>query len=293
MPKIDVFTEQKVHMVPDSLLMLQKAQQMDRVPVHIHDFIEIAFVASGSALHCHSDGSGRTRMGCLIQGDVFSIQRGEQHGYEQCGSMVLYNIFIRPEFLKTCEKLNILPGWKLFFGERTSVPETVLHLSAEKRENAVRSLDRAVVECRLRQPGYEMALNALVIDFLISVMRSAELTRPEFDEDKMTILKSISMMEKTPERHFSLDFLAKTSNMSASSYSKKFHAAIGIAPMEYLQKVRLLQVKNFLASSELPIDQIAGKCGFCTPNYLIKIFRREFGITPSQYRKKLLVKASK
>ena len=55
--------------------------------------------------------------------------------------------------------------------------------------------------------------------------------------------------------------------------------------MEYLFKERLVQVRHFLAETDLSIGEIATRCGFCTPNYLIKLFRRELGITPAQYRK--------
>ena len=275
-------------MLPNLLLKIEKARQMDRVPVHTHEFIEIAFVAGGSALHHHTDLNGRTRTGCLIQGDVFSVQIGEQHGYEQCGNMVLYNIFLKPAFLETYRKLDVLPGWRLFFGERFSVPETVIHLSAATRRWAAQCLDRSIVECRVMPLGYETVMTAQILEFLVTVMRAHEMSRIEHGENHLCILQSISMMEENPERHFSLEQLAKASNMSVPSYTKKFRLATGVSPMEYLLKVRLLLVRHYLSTTDLSIEEIAGCAGFCTSNYLIKIFRRELGITPAQYRSKQL-----
>lgn len=283
---MNTFTELQVQMSPDLPLKIEKARQMARVPIHAHEFIEIAFVAGGSALHHHTDLNGRTRTNCLIQGDVFSVQLGEQHGYEQCGNMVLYNIFLKTAFLDTYRKLDVLPGWTLFFGGRSSVPETVIHLSAATRRWAAQCLDRAVAECKFMPLGYETVMTALVVEFLVTAMRAHEMNRIEHGEDRLCILQSISMMEENPDRRFSLEQLARVSNMSVPSYTKKFRAATGVSPMEYLLKVRLLQVCHYLSSTNLSIGEIAGFSGFCTPNYLIKIFRRELGITPAQYRHK-------
>ncbi len=283
---MDIYTESQIQMHPGLFLKIEKARQMDRVPVHSHEFIEIAFVAGGSALHCHTDLNGRTQTNCLIQGDVFSVQIGERHGYEQCGNMVLYNIFLKKTFIDTYQKLNALPGWSLFFGDRSHVPETVVHLSAATRHWAAQCLDRAVAECKFTPPGYDTVMTALVVEFLVTAMRAIEINRIEHCESYMNILSSINIMEENPDRRFTLKELARVSKMSVPSYTKKFRASTGVSPMGYLQKLRLSQVCHYLSTTDLSIENIAGRSGFCTSNYLIKIFRREYGITPAQYRKK-------
>ena len=55
--------------------------------------------------------------------------------------------------------------------------------------------------------------------------------------------------------------------------------------MDYICKLRLQQVCYYLMSSDKNIGEIAQLCGFCTPNYLIKLFRRAFNRTPMEYRK--------
>ncbi len=279
----DFFTEKEL-IGPNLPLTIEKARQMDCVPVHGHDFIEIAFVADGSALHRHIGPDGHARLGGLIQGDLFSVLPGESHGYERCGSMVLYNIFLRPEWIETYRNLERLPGWRRLLGRRSTVPEGCLHLSPAARSRATQCLDRAVYECRFAPPGCETLLIALFLEFLITAIRPGEAGRGELGESSFGILDSISLMEGTPEKHFSLRQLAAVSNMSVPSYTKKFRQATGVSPMEYLFKVRLVQVRHFLAETDLSIGEVATRCGFCTPNYLIKLFRRELGITPAQYR---------
>lgn len=286
------FTDQQVHLQPDLPFQIEKARQMDQVPLHAHQFLEIAFVAGGSALHHHIGLDGKSRTGGLIQGDLFSVLPGEKHRYDACGSMVLYNIYLKPEWLVGNQNLAVLPGYPQLFAARESVPRKNIHLSPAVRTVAAQNLERSISECRLRQPGYRTIAVARFLEFLITAMRF-ESDHYELGENSFGVLKSISMMEEAPERHFTLETLAAASSMSVPSYTKKFRQATGVSPMEYLLNIRLLQVRHYLATTDLSIGEIAGRCGFCTPNYLIKIFRRQLGITPVQYRRELLEKGLK
>lgn len=285
MDGLTFFTGNNVNMPPGSPVMLEKAEQWEYVCPHSHDFIEVVFVAKGSALHSHVDLNGRKRTNCLIQGDVFSVQIGEVHSYEQGRDLVLYNIFVKPEFLADRPELRELPGWQRFFDERSRVSDTILHFPASMRHWETLSLDRAVAESQQRRAGYLTIMTAQILDFLVTALRSPEMVRPEVHEDRFCILQSIAMMEENPERHFTLEQLAKISRMSVPAYTQKFRSALGLSPMRYLLKARLFQVQHYLTATELSISEIAGLAGFCSANYLIKLFHRELGITPAQYRK--------
>lgn len=293
MEGLTFFTDSTVNMPPSLPVMLEKAVQWNYVCPHTHDFIEVVFVAKGSALHTHIDQSGRKRTNCLIQGDVFSVQLGEKHWYEHGQSLVLYNIFLRPAFLVRYPELRELPGWQRFFGERASVPDTIIHFSAATRRWGILALDRAVAETQRREPGFAMIMTAQILDFLVTAMRSPEMERPEVYQDRFCILQSIALMEEHPEQHFTLEQLARLSKMSVPSYTQKFRSALGVSPMRYLLKTRLFLVQHHLTTTNLSIGEIAGLTGFCTADYLIKIFHRELGLTPIQYRKQREVKLKK
>mgnify|MGYP002769821788 CR=1 FL=1 len=293
MPREGFFSEADVKMVPECSVAIEKAYQMEQVPMHQHEFTEIAFVARGTAIHHHVTTDGTHHTDSLIQGDVFSIQKGERHGYDACGTMVLYNISLRQDFLEQFRHLDVLPGWDWFFGNRTGTPRVVVHVPVGQRTRGMENLDRAVAEFRMRPLAYEIMTTSLVVDFLISVMRSAQFLRPSVEEEMACILDAITIMEENPTCHFSLKQLASKLNMSVSSFSKKFRDQIGISPMEYLLKIRLLQVQYLLASNSKSMNEIAAESGFCSANYMIKLFRRAYGITPAKYRKSAALNPSK
>lgn len=279
------FTGNNFGLSSDVPVMLEKAVQWDYVCPHTHDFIEVVFVAKGSALHTHVDLNGRKRTNCLIQGDVFSVQVGEAHSFEHGKDMVLYNLYVKPEFLSRYPELRTLPGWQRFFGERSHIPDTIVHFYAAMRHWGILSLDRAVSESQQKRPGFGIIMTAQILDFLATALRIPETDRPEVYEDRFGILQSISMMEENPERRFTLEELAKISRMSVPSYTQKFRSALGVSPMQYLLRTRLFQVQHYLTATDFSIGEIAVLTGFCSANYLIKLFHRELGLTPSQYRK--------
>lgn len=56
-------------------------------------------------------------------------------------------------------------------------------------------------------------------------------------------------------------------------------------PMDYLKDIRINEFKRLLVSTDMPISEISGLVGISDFNYMIKIFKRETGISPLRYRK--------
>ncbi|MBQ9788856.1 MAG: helix-turn-helix domain-containing protein [Lentisphaeria bacterium] len=287
MDGIDYFSTQSVQMPQNVPFMIEKMQQLEVVEMHSHEFLEIVFVASGTAHHRHIDSrTNQEYTNDLIPGDIFSIHTHERHCYENCKNLVLYNLFILPEFFEKYPNLSKLEGYNLLLGERNELPRTVMHVPSNLMANISVSLDRAIKEFQLQLPCFDSLVIALAIDFLITAMRSKEVNYREVGSDRKILLKTISMLEENYAEQFTLNQLAKVGYMSVSSYTKKFRMALGMSPMDYLMKIRLSKAKELLTTTELSITHIADKCGFCTPNYFIKLFHREYQITPLQYRKK-------
>ncbi|MEO1615397.1 MAG: DNA-binding transcriptional regulator [Planctomycetota bacterium] len=83
------------------------------------------------------------------------------------------------------------------------------------------------------------------------------------------------------------DVLA-VSSLSRRVLDKRFRATIGRTPHQEIMRLRLDRVKRMLVETELPVAEIAGRCGFENPEYMPVVFRRETGQTPSGYRRSKL-----
>jgi two-component system response regulator YesN len=54
--------------------------------------------------------------------------------------------------------------------------------------------------------------------------------------------------------------------------------------VDYLTSYRLSQAKRLLANPDMPVTDVAAAVGFDDPSYFTRVFRREEGLSPSEYR---------
>jgi AraC-like DNA-binding protein len=102
-------------------------------------------------------------------------------------------------------------------------------------------------------------------------------------------LKSVETVAAFIENNFHTDItvekLAKTAGYSVFHFSRIFKEHTGFSPADYLIKTRIDKAKELLSRTSLPIELIAEKAGFHSPNYFNKVFKEREHQTPGQYRK--------
>lgn len=82
--------------------------------------------------------------------------------------------------------------------------------------------------------------------------------------------------------------LAKLANLSPSRFHTVFRKITGSGPMEYQKKLRLNAAFRLVITSDENLKSIAEKTGFCNEFHLSRDFKRNYGESPSEYRKKEL-----
>lgn len=82
----------------------------------------------------------------------------------------------------------------------------------------------------------------------------------------------------------SLSTVADHINISASYFSSLFRQETGVTFIEHLTSLRIERAKELMVATDLRNNQIAYEVGYTDPNYFGKIFRRQVGVTPSQFR---------
>jgi PAS domain S-box-containing protein len=81
--------------------------------------------------------------------------------------------------------------------------------------------------------------------------------------------------------------LAAACNYSESQFNRVFRAIMGSSPRRYVLRHRLETAKDLLARTDLPLSEIAARCGFYDASDFGKRFREQEGLTPRNYRMKL------
>ncbi|HLU29469.1 MAG TPA: helix-turn-helix domain-containing protein [Glycomyces sp.] len=87
------------------------------------------------------------------------------------------------------------------------------------------------------------------------------------------------------DRPLSIDELARHANMSRRSFTRRFREEVGTSPGRWLARQRIDHARRLLESSDLTVDQIAGRAGFGTAVSLRQQMRTALGVSPSAYRK--------
>jgi transcriptional regulator GlxA family with amidase domain len=79
--------------------------------------------------------------------------------------------------------------------------------------------------------------------------------------------------------------LAGHARMSLRTFARRFHDEVGLSPGRWLIQQRVARARHLLESSDLTVDQIAGRVGFATGASLRQHLNAAIGVTPQAYRR--------
>ncbi len=84
----------------------------------------------------------------------------------------------------------------------------------------------------------------------------------------------------------SMNYYASLCNMTLANFSVTFKRELGVSPLKFRENVRLENAKQLLSESCLTVKEVANAVGYEDPYAFSKFFKRNTGISPSQYRLK-------
>lgn len=94
-------------------------------------------------------------------------------------------------------------------------------------------------------------------------------------------------------RHFSVaspvEEMIKRSKLAERTFKRRFAAATGLAPIAYVQRLRIEDAKRRLERTDAPIDEISWRVGYEDPAFFRRLFKRTTGLAPGAYRKRFRI----
>ena len=94
-------------------------------------------------------------------------------------------------------------------------------------------------------------------------------------------------MEEHLQDNLSLDQLARETDYSRAHFLRMFRATTGKTPHQHLTQRRIERAKSMLLEAEkISLIDVAARCGFSSQSHLTRVFRRQVGATPSEFKRK-------
>lgn len=110
------------------------------------------------------------------------------------------------------------------------------------------------------------------------------LSNHEYSSYVPLVQDAVSIIEADYAYLYGIDDLADRLEITKHHLIRVFTANTGISPGKYLTHIRLVHAKSILQTREdTPLEIIAGACGYSCANYFCKAFKKQTGLTPSEY----------
>ena len=102
-------------------------------------------------------------------------------------------------------------------------------------------------------------------------------------------MKMIEEIKSIIEQHlddnrFSVEILSQKAAMSKPQLYRKLKSEAGVSAGQLITRLRVHKAKKMLEESDQQIASIAYQTGFSDPDYFSKVFKKEVGMNPSEYR---------
>ena len=94
----------------------------------------------------------------------------------------------------------------------------------------------------------------------------------------------ILLMTVDLRRELQLDELAHSLNLSESRLRHLFKKEMGISPVQYLKKQRMLKAKELLEKTYLSVKEVMLRVGISDQSHFVKDFKKVYGLSPAKYR---------
>lgn len=259
------------------------------IGLHDHEFSEIVVVTGGHGRHVTGENTW-----AIGKGDAFVITGNRPHEYEDLDQLTLYNVLYQPEIVLGNESdLLAVPGYRALFTlepawRTTHEFSSRLHLNREDLSAAILLIQHLDEELRVRAPGFRCLATALFMQLACFLARCYGRREDPDAASLLRIAAAISTLETNYREPIDLHNLAAIAHMTKRSLLRAFRKALGVSPIAYLIRVRIMRACELLAQrDDLSVSDIAYQVGFGDSNYFTRQFHAITGTPPSAYRRRL------
>ena len=252
---------------------------------HSHDFLELAYVAEGSAHHT----IGNNTM-IIKKGDYFIVDYGTEHSYYSTDDKPLrvINVLFKPQLIDKslvyCRSFNTLLNHYLIKIDALALkinPSDTIFTDDDGK--ILQYINTIVSEKEEMKLGFTEIMRSTLIELFITTMR--KISSRDQNEDAVSII-----MRAVQEDYVSpptLGAIALKLGYSVPYLSMRFKEVTGIGYRDYIIRVRMEEARRLLANTDKKIVEIAECVGYSDVNFFYSVFKKTEGTSPAVFRKNI------
>lgn len=257
------------------------------VPWHWHEELELGYIEKGTSII-----RTLTQEYTIHQGDGFFINTNvvdtKLNGNPGKVSLEINHIF-HPIFLGGHFGSLITSKYLNPILQNQKISVHVIRRGSREADAVLNNL--VLLKDKNGKENQEIAIRNLLSETWLLLLDEIEkhFVLPQIpDTEKQNQVKNmLSYIHRNYGEKITLAEISKQAAVSAREANRLFQKVIRQTPFEYLMLYRLEQVRKFLEKSDLSITEISYRCGFTDSAYMGKQFRKKFGETPGEYRRKV------
>lgn len=152
-----------------------------------------------------------------------------------------------------------------------------------------RIFKRMITELQRCQADYEEMLTMLLRHLLILIHRQLtkqHVLKNEYLDSEMDL--AAQYFNDNYNTDIRVEDYAASRSMSVSWFIRNFKAYTGSTPLQYLVSIRIANAQALLETTTYTVTEIGRIVGYDNPLYFSRIFHKQNGVSPSEYRKRVL-----
>jgi len=149
-----------------------------------------------------------------------------------------------------------------------------------------------VEESHGRQAGSEFMLDLIAMQLVMHFLRTCksnvpwvQRSREQVDRERVALV--VEYFHDDPCHQYSLDEVTNLAQMDRFRFIRSFKAVTGKTPHKYLTDLKIDRACQYLENTKMTMTEVCIACGFSDPSHFSTVFKREMGVTPSEYRRQV------
>jgi AraC family transcriptional regulator len=215
-------------------------------------------------------------------GGLFILPAGQEFSVELRESLSTIHLYVRSELVGEAAS-------ELCRGDPDSV-EILAQLGAQ--DGVIEQAAHSACQFMREQVYSNWAADSVARTLAIQLIRKYSSARllteaPAVGLPDSKLRQVKAYIEENLEHNLNLSMLSGVAVLSPIHFARQFKRSTGQSPYQYLLNARIEAAKRLLRS-QLPIAEIAFRCGFSHQEHLTRTFRKLAGTTPAAYRREML-----